>query len=198
MIAPEAVEKLLQNPVVKVIAGAGFLLLINGVLSSILFNLVDGLDLWDSLFRSAVWRISWITLLSMAMTIGVWLTLSTTRTYEQAFWLIVGGVFVAWVLVVVPVGTYLPNALQALLSLVANLVRGTAVLLAFVTLDRAVPRMSPTTSASAPTAIHPQAVQPQAAQPQATATQAAGWYPDPQGEADWRWWDGAGWTDNTN
>ena len=23
------------------------------------------------------------------------------------------------------------------------------------------------------------------------------WYPDPTGEAKWRWWDGAGWTDHT-
>jgi hypothetical protein len=36
-----------------------------------------------------------------------------------------------------------------------------------------------------------------AAPASAPATPAAGWYPDPQGKAGWRWWDGQRWTDHT-
>ncbi len=190
MIAPEAVEKLLQNPVVRILAGFGFLLLVNGVVNSVLFNLADGAGLWDSLFRRAVWRIGWIALFSMVITAGLWVLLSVTRKYDQAYWLIVVAGFIGWVLLVVPIGTYLPDLLQSMLSLVANGTRAAAVLLAFVTLDKAIPRLSEVVGGAPAVAA--------TVQPQATATQAAGWYPDPRGETDWRWWDGAGWTENTS
>ena len=33
--------------------------------------------------------------------------------------------------------------------------------------------------------------------PDGAAPQPAGWYPDPAGQADRRWWDGTRWTDQT-
>lgn len=188
MIAPEALEKLLENPVVKLLAGFGFLLFTYGVVNATIFNLADLVGLWDDIRFRSVWRIGWISVLAMFVTVGLWILLATTRKYEQSYWLIVAAAFVGWVMVVVPVATYLPDALRTLVALVANGARGVAVLLAFVTLDRAIPRMQ-AVAVAAPGSV---------AQPQATATQAAGWYPDPRGQAEWRWWDGADWTENTN
>jgi hypothetical protein len=36
-----------------------------------------------------------------------------------------------------------------------------------------------------------------ALRPAAPPTAGKGWYPDPHGEASWRWWDGASWTNHT-
>jgi hypothetical protein len=48
-----------------------------------------------------------------------------------------------------------------------------------------------------PAAAQPAAAQPAAAQPAAASGPKADWYPDPQGQARLRYWDGTQWTDQT-
>jgi hypothetical protein len=43
----------------------------------------------------------------------------------------------------------------------------------------------------------PAPAQEAAAAPAQTAAAGAGWYQDPQGQAQWRWWDGQAWTQHT-
>lgn len=193
MVAPEALEKFLQNPLAKILAGLGFLLVVNGVVNSTVFHLADLVGLWERGLFQSVWRLSWVSILAMFITVGLWVVQSTVRKYDASMWLISVGAFVGWVLFVVPVATYLPEFLETLVALTGNGIRVVGILVALVALDRAIPRMQ--AGVASPVSM---AQGGPSAQPQATATQAAGWYPDPQGQADWRWWDGADWTENTN
>lgn len=55
----------------------------------------------------------------------------------------------------------------------------------------------PAPEAASPAAPSPAAPSP-TPEPEPAAAQAPGWFPDPKGEATYRWWDGSTWTDNTH
>lgn len=206
MIAPEAIDNFLRNQIVRIIAGVGLLTLISAVFSSLLFNLGDLVNS-TSIF-DGFWNLTYIGVIATLATIGVWVGLSVTRRFEQPWWLIVVGAFAVWELLVEPVAFDLPDFMRSLLSIAGVLLLAASALLALPTLDRAIPKLAAPTPGYAggqPGQVYQgqydQQAQPQAQPEQAQAAaggQAAGWYPDPQGQAQWRWWDGSAWTQNTN
>ncbi len=209
MIAPEAIDNFLKNQIVRIIAAVGFLTLISLVFSSLLFNLGDLVNS-TSVF-DGFWNLTYIGVISTLATLGIWVGLSVTRRFEQPWWMIVAGAFGLWELIVEPVAFDLPDVMRSLLAIAGVLLLAAGAILALPTLDRATPKLAapvagytggqPQQSYPGQFAQQAQAAAEQA-QPQPVqgsgGGQAPGWYPDPQGQAQWRWWDGTAWTQNTN
>jgi hypothetical protein len=217
MFDAKRIDDFLQDRMVRSVAAVGVLLLVTGFVERVLLRLALAFE--SGLVFDSVWNISymWIT---ASLVVGVlWVVLSITQNYEQPWWLVVIGVFAAWIFVVLPVAANeLPNFLGYMVILAGEVVQVAGVVLAGAILDRAIPRQRPgvaaggfraaPASSGGPSAGHHDQQhedpryggrpdnrgQPHEVEQQALGGTAPGWYPDPTGEGTSRWWDGNAWS----
>lgn len=198
MLLPESVDNMLKNPAVRFVAAGGFLVLLSDIISGFLFNLADLAG--ASFVFDRFLNLGYLELVAALIVASLWIALSISRRFEQPWWILVTVAVLVWLLIIEPITIELRGVSNNLFNIIALGLRAAGLLAGIAGLDRATPKQAPVV------AIPQQAVPPMGqhvdhlsdpapAQAQAQA-QAAGWYPDPRQQATWRWWDGAGWTDN--
>ncbi len=228
MILPESVDNVLKNPVVRFIAAVGLLLLTANVLAGVFFNLVDlagsnvifdrvwrirYLDLAATLITAGIWfalattrrfEQPWWILVALAFL--VWMFLITPlATYlpEEVFNLVGIVAFAlrgfALLLALPTLDRAIPKTAISNITTPGLATPGVGAYTPNVGPAPAVPTMDGHVDHLVDPMSQPQpGAAPQAPAPTQAAAQAAGWYPDPRGQATWRWWDGSTWTENVS
>jgi hypothetical protein len=141
MIDAKKLEDALQDRIVCSGAAVGVLLLAARLIESVLFRLASAFE--SRLVFEGFWNLTYLGITAALGAGALWVVLSTTRNYEQQWWLLVVGVFAGWVFIIAPLAFELPNFLGNLVLLVGDVVQMAGVVLAGLILDRAVPKQPP-------------------------------------------------------
>ncbi len=200
----DQLEKLLENPFVRLLAAFGLLTALLTPVRGVLSGLTQITGLFDRL--GGFWNLSYLGWLGIFIVLGAWIGFGMWAKFDPVLIYGAGGAFFVWFAFVRNIVVELPNFFGDLLVLLNAFITFAGLALGFLMLTKINKPMdlSPATFGMAGTPGQAPA-QPGAApaQPAAAATQTPGapepgWFADPKGEAELRWWDGATWTDNTN
>lgn len=211
----QQLEKLLENPVMQIVAATSLLLVaLRGVIG-VLFGLVNLVGILENTFFDRLWNLAQGEWLAIFIVIGAWVALGSMLKLDAALMGASAGAFVFLAVVMANVRRDLPEVLDDLYALVPPVLFLVAAATGLVTLLKSAPSGFEVSSlygkatsnlglgggAPEPTGMPTQAPPPSAAPTQVQAPLAspeAGWLPDPQGEAQLRYWDGSAWTEHTH
>lgn len=219
-------DSFLENPVMRIIAGFSLLLVATDVLVGLFFGIIRLLGVFEFGAFERLWntdRVTWFTIL---VVIGLWIAVAIVANLDQTLMIAVAGAYFFWTVIVRNIAFDLPDFLRDLFFVIEPALALIGVGLGFLTLLRfkgpvnlsaggmggtlgatpfgaASSTSSPISNPAPPAPGNPSPAPAPAAptpepEPEPASAQAPGWFPDPKGEATYRWWDGSAWTDNTH
>lgn len=217
-------DSVLENPIVRIIAAFGLLLAATEVLVGLFLGVFRLLGIFSFGAFERLWNLDRTTWFTMLVVIGLWIVISIVANLDQTLMIAVAGVYFFWIVLVRNIAIDLPDFLRDIFFVVEPLLALIGIGLGFLTLIRIKGPMNlsadslgsamgatpfsaaagsnpapPAPGGTSPAPPAPAAPSPAPApEPEPAAAQAPGWFPDPKGEATYRWWDGSTWTDNTH
>lgn len=208
-------EKLLENPVMRLLAALGLMLIAERAVTGLIFGLSDLTSLFERQVFDRLWNLPQGRWLGIVIVLGGWIVLASMRNLDQGLLAGAAGAFILMTVLIDNIRGDLPDVLRDLYGLLpptlflVGVAVGAVALLrssgstgaAGMSLSNAPPPSgfaNGPSVAPAPVAAPFEAFAPTPAPTPAPAAQQASWMPDPKGEADLRWWDGSTWTDHTH
>mgnify|MGYP000719023805 CR=1 FL=1 len=211
----ERTERLLENPVMRVVAATSLLLVALRGVTGLLFGVVDVVGIFESLFLDRLWNLAQGEWLAIFIVLGAWFVLGSMMKLDSKLLVQAAGGFFLLAAFMANVQRDLPDVLGDLYSLLPSTLVLFAAGVGLVTLCKSVPAGfeaaglfgtassnlglgggAPASAETSPRVESPAVTTPSVPAP--VAPMEAGWLPDPRGEARFRYWDGSAWTDHTH
>jgi len=218
----ENAEKLLENPVIRVAAATGLLLVaLQGVLG-LLFGVVDALGVFERLVFDSLWNLTQGEWFAIFVVLVAWIALGSMMNLDAGLLGGAAAVFAFMAVIMNNVRRDLPEVLEDFYQLLPPALLVLAAAVGLVALrsssvdstlgatapagvqglyGRATSNLGLGGGARAPMGLPTQAPAPTTAPepvPAPVSKQPEGWLPDPKGEAQLRYWDGSAWTEHTH
>jgi hypothetical protein len=149
----QALEEALEQPPIRTGAAVAVLILFRGLLAGIFSNLLLAVDPSVTFAFDGVWNFTYPQILAILITGGAWIALSAVSRFEQPWWMIVAGVFVAWSFIVEGIIVELPSFLANVLFAGIGVVTLVGVALALIPLTKHIPIQPAATPGAMPATL---------------------------------------------
>lgn len=202
-------DKLLENPMVRLVGGLGLMLIAERAVVGLIVGMARLTGLFEGLVFDGIWNLPQAQWLAIAGVVAGWIVLGSIMKTDPVILGGAAGAFVFMSGLIANIRGDLPEIVRDLYDLLPPSLFLVGVAIGFLALLKAAPAVSENGSfmSTAPppmgftTAPEPAPAPTPAPAPEAAAPvtgRAAGWLPDPKGEAELRYWDGSAWTDHTH